>query len=236
MKIMNRNIIELNNLKKKFPGVQALKGIDLNIPEGMITGIVGPNGSGKSTLLKIISGLIVKDSGQVKINRKTLNRHLMQDIAFLPEINHLYRWMKIAEIISFHEDQFVDFSTKKAYELLSFMNLKAEQKINNLSKGMVARLKLILVLSRSAEILILDEPLAGIDPASRERILESLIGEFDSANQSIILATHEIIEAERFLDHVVFMQAGEILLVGNADDLRAEKGNSIRELIGEVFE
>ena len=233
---MNENIIEVSNLKKKFPGVQALKGIDLNIPKGMITGIVGPNGSGKSTLLKIISGLIVKDSGQVKINRKVKNRHLMEDIAFLPEINHLYRWMKISEMVKFHEEQFADFSTKKAGELLGFMNLKAEQKINNLSKGMVARLKLILVLSRSAEILILDEPLAGIDPASRERILETLIGEFDSANQSIILATHEIIEAERFLDHVIFMEAGEIMLEGNADDLRAARGKSIRELIGEVFE
>jgi ABC-2 type transport system ATP-binding protein len=233
---MNENIIEVSNLKKKFPGVQALKGINLNIPEGMITGIVGPNGSGKSTLLKIISGLIVKDEGQVKINRKNKQRHLMQDIAFLPEINHLYRGMRITEMIKFHEDQFTDFSTEKTGELFDFMNLKPEQKINNLSKGMVARLKLILVLSRSAEILILDEPLAGIDPASRERILESLIGEFDSANQSIILATHEIIEAERFLDHVIFMEAGEIILDGNADDLRAEKGKSIRELIGEVFE
>ncbi|RAK08644.1 ABC-2 type transport system ATP-binding protein [Halanaerobium saccharolyticum] len=233
---MNENIIEVSNLKKKFPGVQALKGINLNIPEGMITGIVGPNGSGKSTLLKIISGLIIKDEGQVNINRKNKQRHLMQDIAFLPEINHLYRWMRISEMVKFHEDQFSDFSTKKAEELLDFMNLKLEQKIDNLSKGMVARLKLILVLSRSTKILILDEPLAGIDPASRERILESLIGEFDSANQSIILATHEIIEAERFLDHVIFMEAGEILLDGNADDLRAEKGKSIRELIGEVFE
>ena len=233
---MTENIIEISNLKKKFPGVQALKGIDLKLPQGMITGIVGPNGSGKSTLLKIIAGLIVKDSGQVKIKRGNRNRHLMQDIAFLPEINHLYNWMRISEIIKFHEEQFSDFSVKKANELLDFMNLKVEQKINNLSKGMVARLKLILVLSRSAEILILDEPLAGIDPASRERILESLIGEFDAANQSIILATHEIIEAERFLDHVIFMEAGEILLAENADDLRAAKGKSIRELIGEVFE
>ena len=233
---MNENIIEVSNLKKKFPGVQALKGINLNIPKGMITGIVGPNGSGKSTLLKIISGLIVKDKGQININRKNKDRYLMQDIAFLPEINHLYRWMRISEIIEFHEKQFADFSTQKAKELLDFMNLKVEQKINNLSKGMVARLKLILVLSRSAEILILDEPLAGIDPASRERILESLIGEFNSAKQSIILATHEIIEAERFLDHVIFMEAGKILLERNADDLRAEKGKSIRELIGEVFE
>ena len=233
---MPENIIEIKNLKKKFPGVQALKGIDLNIPAGMITGIVGPNGSGKSTLLKIISGLIVKDSGELALNRKQKQRHLMQDIAFLPEINHLYRWMKISEMIEFHQEQFADFSSEKAEELLSFMNLKTEQKINNLSKGMVARLKLVLVLSRSAEILILDEPLAGIDPASRERILESLIAEFDSGNQSIILATHEIIEAERFLDHVIFMEAGEILLEGNADDLRSEKGQSIRELIGEVFE
>ncbi|MFW6281134.1 MAG: ABC transporter ATP-binding protein [Halanaerobium sp.] len=233
---MTENIIEISNLKKKFPGVQALKGIDLNIPKGMITGIVGPNGSGKSTLLKIISGLIIKDEGQVQINRSHKDRNLMQDIAFLPEINHLYRWMKISDMLKFHKEQFSDFSMKKASELIEFMNLKQEQKINNLSKGMVARLKLILVLSRSAEILILDEPLAGIDPASRERILESLIAEFDSENQSIILATHEIIEAERFLDNVIFMETGEILLAGNADDLRAEKGKSIRELIGEVFE
>ncbi|PUU95185.1 ABC transporter ATP-binding protein [Halanaerobium sp.] len=233
---MNENIIEIKGLKKKFPGVQALKGIDLKIPAGMITGIVGPNGSGKSTMLKIISGLIVKDSGQIKINRKNKEQHLMQDIAFLPEINHLYKWMTIAEMIKFHEEQYSDFSTVKAEELLKFMNLKLEQKINNLSKGMAARLKLVLVLSRSAEVVILDEPLAGIDPASRERILETLIGEFDSENQTIILATHEIIEAERYLDHVIFIENGELLLSGNADDLRAEKGKSIRELIGEVFE
>jgi len=233
---MNEKIIEINDLKKKFPGVQALKGINLNFPAGMITGIVGPNGSGKSTLLKIIAGLIVKDSGQVKINRKNQNRHLMHDIAFLPEINHLYKWMTISEMIKFHQEQYSDFSTDKAKDLLEFMNLNLEQKINNLSKGMAARLKLVLVLSRSAEILILDEPLAGIDPASRERILESLISEFDSENQTIILATHEIIEAERFLDYVIFIEDGKLLLEGNADDLRAEKGHSIRELIGEVFE
>ena len=233
---MNENIIEIKGLKKKFPGVQALNGIDLKIPAGMITGIVGPNGSGKSTMLKIISGLIVKDSGQIKINRKNKEQHLMQDIAFLPEINHLYKWMTIAEMIKFHGEQYSDFSAVKAEELLKFMNLKLEQKINNLSKGMVARLKLVLVLSRSAEVVILDEPLAGIDPASRERILETLIGEFDSENQTIILATHEIIEAERYLDHVIFIKNGELLLSANADDLRAEKGKSIRELIGEVFE
>ena len=233
---MNENIIEVNDLKKKFPGVQALKGLDLNFPAGMITGIVGPNGSGKSTLLKIIAGLIVEDSGQVKINRKNKNRHLMRDLAFLPEINHLYKWMTISEMINFHQEQYSDFSAEKAKELLDFMNLNLEQKINNLSKGMAARLKLVLVLSRSVEILILDEPLAGIDPASRERILESLISEFDSENQTIILATHEIIEAERFLDHVIFIENGKLLLEGNADDLRAAKGKSIRELIGEVFE
>ncbi|MEC9490233.1 MAG: ATP-binding cassette domain-containing protein, partial [Halanaerobiales bacterium] len=123
---MNENIIEVSNLKKKFPGVQALKGVNLNIPQAMITGIVGPNGSGKSTLLKIISGLVVKDEGQVTINRKNKQRHLMQDIAFLPEINHLYRWMRISEMIKFHQEQYSDFSTKKAEELLDFMNLKLE--------------------------------------------------------------------------------------------------------------
>ncbi len=143
---MNDNIIEVAGIKKKFPGVQALKGINLTIPAGKITGIVGPNGSGKSTLLKIMAGIIVKDEGQITINRKNKNRHLMQDIAFLPEINHLYKWMTISEMLKFHQDQYSDFSTDKAKELLEFMNLKLEQKINNLSKGMVARFKLVLVL------------------------------------------------------------------------------------------
>lgn len=233
---MSESVISIKKLSKRYPGVQALDNIDLEFPRGMISGLVGPNGSGKTTLLKIIADLAKKDSGEVNIKRKNSSTHLMEDIAFLPEINHLYKWMNIKEAVNFYSVQFSDFSESKAEELLDFMNLKKEQKIKSLSKGMAARLKLVLTLGRSAPILLLDEPLAGIDPASRSRILESLIGEFDSENQSIILSTHEVIEAEKFFDYVVFLDEGKVVLSGNADDLRAEKGQSIRDLVGEVFQ
>ena len=159
----------------------------------------------------------------------------MDHIAFLPELNHLYDWMTIDQAIKFFDKQYKDFSIQKAEELVEFMNLKFEQKIKTLSKGMVGRLKLILVLARNAPLLILDEPLAGIDPNSRARILESLISEYEADFQSIIISTHEVVEAERFFDHVVFLEEGKVLLDGNTDDLRAERNKSVQELVREVF-
>jgi len=231
---MTETAIEIKNISKKYPGALALDEISVNFPKGQITGLVGPNGSGKSTLLKIITGLVVEDSGQVKINDLE-DKRLMNQIAFLPEINHLYDWMSIKEAINFFSNQYNDFSTKKAEELLDFMNLTLEQKIKALSKGMVARLKLVLVLARRAPLLILDEPLSGIDPNSRARILESLISEYESDFQSIVISTHEVVEAERFFDHVVFLEEGKVLLEGNTDDLRAERNKSVQELVREVF-
>jgi len=195
---MTETAVKVNNLSKQYPGTLALDGLSVEFPKGQITGLVGPNGSGKSTLLKIISGLVVKDSGEVIISDQKEER-LMNHIAFLPELNHLYDWMTIIDSINFFNSQYNDFSTEKAKDLVEFMNLKLEQKIKTLSKGMVARLKLILVLSRNAPVLILDEPLAGIDPNSRARILESLISEYESDFQTIIISTHEVVEAERFL-------------------------------------
>ncbi|MFO7815179.1 MAG: ABC transporter ATP-binding protein [Halanaerobiales bacterium] len=231
---MTESAVEVKNISKKYPGALALDKISVGFPKGQITGLVGPNGSGKSTLLKIITGLVVEDSGQVVINGLE-NRRLMGQIAFLPEINHLYDWMTIKEAINFFANQYKDFSVEKAEELLEFMNLTTEQKIKALSKGMVARLKLVLVLARKAPLLILDEPLSGIDPNSRARILESLISEYESDFQSIVISTHEVVEAERFFDHVVFLEQGKVLLEGNTDDLRAERNKSVQELVKEVF-
>lgn len=231
---MIESAVEVKNISKKYPGALALDEISVGFPKGQITGLVGPNGSGKSTLLKIITGLVVEDSGQVEI-KGLENRRLMDHIAFLPEINHLYDWMTIKEAINFFANQYRDFSVEKAEELLEFMNLTTEQKIKALSKGMVARLKLVLVLARKAPLLILDEPLSGIDPNSRARILESLISEYESDFQSIVISTHEVVEAERFFDHVVFLEEGKVLLEGNTDDLRAERNKSVQELVREVF-
>jgi len=231
---MTEAAVKVSNLSKKYPNALALDNINVEFPEGQITGLIGPNGSGKSTLLKIISGLVVEDSGKVEISRMEA-RKLMDHIAFLPELNHLYDWFTINEAIKFFDAQYDDFSVEKAEELVDFMNLKMEQKIKTLSKGMVGRLKLILVLARRAPLLILDEPLAGIDPNSRARILESLISEYESDFQSIIISTHEVVEAERFFDHVVFLENGRAILKGNTDDLRAERNKSVQELVREVF-
>lgn len=231
---MTESVVKVSNLSKRYPSTLALDDINIEFPKGQITGLVGPNGSGKSTLLKIISGLVIKDQGKVEIRGSETTR-LMDFIAFLPELNHLYDWMTIREIINFFEVQYNDFSIKKAEGLVDFMNLKFNQKIKTLSKGMVGRLKLILVLSRKAPLMILDEPLAGIDPNSRARILESLISEYEADFQSIIISTHEVVEAERFFDHVVFLESGKVILEGNTDDLRADRNQSVQELVREVF-
>src|SRR6056297_504776 len=231
---MTESTVKVSNLTKKYPSALALDKISVEFPKGQITGLIGPNGSGKSTLLKIISGLVVGESGQAEVVNQEEKR-LMDHIAFLPELNHLYDWMTIDQAIKFFDKQYKDFSIQKAEELVEFMNLKFDQKIKTLSKGMVGRLKLILVLARNAPLLILDEPLAGIDPNSRARILESLISEYEADFQSIIISTHEVVEAERFFDHVVFLEEGKVLLKGNTDDLRAERNKSVQELVREVF-
>ncbi|MGM0411437.1 MAG: ABC transporter ATP-binding protein, partial [Bacillota bacterium] len=153
----------------------------------------------------------------------------------LPEINHFYDWMSIKEIINFTDKQFSNFDIEKAKEITDFMNLNEDMKIKELSKGMVGRVKLILAMAREVPLIIMDEPLAGIDPKSRAQILESLISEYNAQTQSIILSTHEVLEAEKFFDYVVFLENGKINLQGNADDLRKEKNKSIQDISREVF-
>ena len=210
--------------------------ISIKYPAGSITGLIGPNGSGKSTMLKSIAGLVKPSSGEISVFGKDPGRKLKEEIAFLPEINYFYKNMSIKAVINLYESQFKTFNKEKAYEILEFMNLKPELKIKNLSKGMVGRVKLTLTMARKVPLIIMDEPLAGIDPKSRSRILEGLISEYNAEEQTIILSTHEVLEAEKFFDYVVFLEHGDVLLQGNADDLRAEHGLSIQDLLKEVFE
>ena len=233
---MPNNVVTVNKLTKKYPGVTALKGINISFPERKITGLIGPNGSGKSTLLRSIAGLTRPSSGEIKVLGEKINRNLKEKIAFLPEINHFYDNMSIKKAINLTASQFVNFDPEKALEIVEFMDLNLDSKIKNLSKGMVGRVKLVLTLARKVPLIIMDEPLAGIDPKSRARILESLISEYNAEEQSVILSTHEVLEAERFFDNVVFLEKGEIKLEGNADDLRSEYNKSIQDLAKEVLE
>lgn len=228
--------VDIKNMVKNYPGVKALKGIDVKFPAGNITGLIGPNGSGKSTLLKSIVGLVKPSAGEIRIFGELPGRKIKEQIAFLPEINYFYKGMSIQRVINLYESQFQSFNKDKAMEILDFMNLKPDTRIKNLSKGMVGRVKLTLTMARQVPLIIMDEPLAGIDPKSRSRILEGLISEYNAEEQTIILSTHEVLEAEKFFDYVVFLEFGDVLLQGNADDLRAENGLSIQDLLKEVFQ
>ncbi len=227
--------VEIKNLVKKYPGVNALKGVDINFPAGKITGLIGPNGSGKSTMLKSIAGLARPSEGEISVFAEKPHWKLKERIAFLPEINYFYKNYTIGRMLKLYQSQFNTFSQEKALELLDFMNLKPGLIIKNLSKGMVGRLKLVLTMARQVPLIIMDEPLAGIDPKSRSRILEGIINEYNAEEQTIILSTHEVLEAERFFDFVIFLENGEVKLQGDADDLRAEHNKSIQDLVKEVF-
>lgn len=231
-----KTAVEIKNLVKKYTGVTALKGVDVSFPAGKICGLIGPNGSGKSTMLKTIAGLVQPDSGDVLVLGERPGRKTKNITTFLPEINHFYRGMTIRQVINLYESQFTNFNREKAMEILDFMNLKPEARIKNLSKGMVGRVKLTLTMAREVPLIVMDEPLAGIDIKSRSRILEGLISEYDAEKQTIILSTHEILETEKFFDYVIFLERGEIKIQGYADDLREEHGMSIEDLAKEVFE
>ncbi len=225
----------IKNLTKKYPKVEALKGLDLTLSKGQICGLLGPNGSGKSTLLKSVVGLIKPDNGFIEIFGKSPSRHTKAMIAFVPEIDSLYRWMTIDQTIKFISSFYDDWEVERERELLDFMRLERDKKVSSLSKGMRARLKLILALARTAPLILLDEPFSGIDPASRDRIVEGIIRQFKSEDQTMIISTHSLGDTEQLFDSVIFLDEGIISLQGNAEDLRLQHGKSINDLFKEVF-
>lgn len=227
--------LAVQDLRKRYPGTEALKGIDFTLPTGEICGLLGPNGSGKSTLLKCIVGLIQADGGTIEILGQKPSRHTKGQIAFVPEIDNLYRWMTVQEAINFTSTFYSDWQSERAVELVEFMRLEPDKKINSLSKGMRARLKLILALARRAPLILLDEPFSGIDPSSRDRIVEGIVREFKSDEQTMIISTHAVGDTEQLFDSVIFLDEGVVSLQGNAEDLRMNRGKSINDLFKEVF-
>lgn len=234
MSITDQALI-ISNLRKKYPKVEALKGVDLALPQGEIWGLLGPNGSGKSTLLKCIIGLVKPDGGEIRILGQVPSRRTKAQIAFVPEVENLYRWMTVRQAIDFTASFYEDWDEGRIPGLLEFMGLDPDKKVSSLSKGMRARLKLILALARKAPLLLLDEPFSGIDPASRDRIVEGIVRQFKSEEQSMIISTHAVGDTEQLFDGVVFLDEGTVSLQGNAEDLRDQYGKSINDLFKEVF-
>ena len=231
---MGENILECRNLVKSYGNKVALEGIDLSMKRGRIVGLLGPNGSGKSTLIKLANGLLTPTSGELLINGNKPGIETKKIVSYLPERTYLADWMKVSDIINFFKDFYEDFNVEKAYDMLSKLNINANDKLKTMSKGTKEKVQLILVMSREAELYFLDEPIAGVDPAARDYIIKTIIKNY-SDTSSILIATHLIQEIENICDEVIFLSKGEVVLQGNVDEIREEKGKSIDALFREVF-
>jgi len=229
-----KNIVEIKNLTKKYSNKIALNNISLNIEEGKVVGILGPNGSGKTTLIKILTGLLRQTSGEVLIDGHKIGVYTKRVVSYLPDRNFLYKWMKIKDALDFFKDFYSDFDEAKFEELLEFMKLDKNMKIDTLSKGMHEKLNLSLVLSRNAKLYVLDEPIAGVDPVARDQILNAIINNYNEKS-SMIITTHLVRDMENILDEVVFLKEGNVILQGGAEDLREERGKQIDDIYKEIF-
>ncbi|WMJ80015.1 ABC transporter ATP-binding protein [Clostridium sp. MB40-C1] len=229
------NVLQVKDLSKSYFTKKALKSVNLELEKGKILGLLGPNGSGKTTFLKIAAGILRKSGGEIFIGGEKPGVKTKAIVSYLPDRNYLYKWMTIKDAVELFKDFYEDFDEKKCEELLKFMKLEKELKVTALSKGMMEKLNLSLVLSRNAKLYILDEPLGGVDPVAREQILDAIVNVYNE-EASMIITTHLVKDIERIFDDVAFIKDGEIILNGNAEDLRSEKGKSIDELYREVFQ
>ena len=228
------NLIEIKDLTKSYGKKQALKDINLTIEPGNIYGLLGPNGSGKTTLIKIINNLLTPTSGEIKIKGNTPGIESKKIISYLPERTYLNMNFKVKEVLDYFEDFYDNIKRKKALTLLRKLNINPEDKLKTMSKGTKEKVQLILVMSRKADLYILDEPIGGVDPASRDYILETILSNFDN-KASMIISTHLIQDIESILDNVIFINKGKIILNDKADNIRTERNQTIDQVFREEF-
>lgn len=227
-------LLECKNVTKKFDKKVVLDNINLKIEKGKIYGLLGKNGVGKSTLIKLINDLLTLDEGEILFKGKPIGVFSKSHISYLPERTYLDKDMKVESVIKYFEEFYEDFNTKKAYKLLKDLDLDKDKKISKMSKGMQEKLQLILVMSREADLYILDEPLGGVDPATRDYILDTILSNFKEGS-SVIISTHLISDIERILDNVIFIDKGKIVLTEDADKLREKEKSSIDEIFRRSF-
>ena len=230
----NMKLLEINNLNKSFDNKVILKDINLNIKSGKIIGLLGKNGAGKTTLIKLINDLLTPTSGEILIKENKVGVETKKIVSYLPERTYLNKQMKVSEVIAYFKDFYEDFDEKKAKKLLEDLDLDINQSLTKMSKGMQEKVQLVLVMSRNADLYILDEPLGGVDPATRDYILDTILSNF-SENASVIISTHLISDIERILDEVIFIDKGKIVLQSDADKLRKKENGSIDEIFRRMF-
>lgn len=228
-------LLKVEHLSKRYLRTRALNDVSLEIRRGTITGLLGPNGSGKSTLLKCIAGLCRPSSGKILINGREPGILTKRQVAYLPEVDPVYPWMTARQAIEFVKSFYDDWDNDKEATILELARIDADMPVKAMSKGQKARLRLVLTLSRNAPLILLDEPLSGIDPPSRSKVLNAIISGYRETEQAVLLATHEVSEAESIFDRVIFLHEGEIRLMGDAEEIRKQHNSSIQGLLEEVY-
>lgn len=231
---MNTNL-NIFGLTKYFGNQVALDDIHLEVQPGRIAGLMGPNGAGKTTMLKTIMQIYKPDAGNIIFNGVPLNHNTRQEIAYMPDKNHLFKWMRVRDAVHYYRDMFTDFDPKKAVELCDFLKINPQGRVYTLPSGMLERVLIMLTFSRRAKLYLLDEPIGGIDPLARQKILQTILSSMNEES-SVLLATHLVNEVETILDDVLFLNNGRILAADSAENIREQRGQSIMDYYLEVFE
>ena len=227
-------VLECSHVTKWFGSKKALSDISLQILPGRITGLLGPNGSGKTTLIKLAGGLLTPTEGTITVCGSSIGPETKLRVSYLPDRNYLNSWMKVSQIVDLFADFYFNFDRNKAHEMLKRLAIDPNMKLKNLSKGTKEKVQLILVMSRSADLYLLDEPIGGVDPAARDYILHTIVTNYNEQG-SILISTHLISDIEKILDEVIFIKDGKIVLHESCDQLRDESGKSIDGYFREEF-
>ena len=227
-------ILTCKGLSKRFGGTQALDQVALSIEPGRIVGLLGPNGSGKTTLIKLANGLLTPSEGELRVCGLLPGKESHACVSYLPERTAIPTWMSVTQLLDFYQDFYADFRRDAAEEMLSHLNIPPKQRIKQMSKGTREKVQLIMVMSRAAKLYLLDEPIGGVDPATRDYILSTIIGNYNP-DAAVVISTHLISDVEKVLDDVVFINQGRVMLQTSVDQIREEKGMSVDALFREVF-
>ena len=228
------NILELNHISKSYGKKMALQDVTFEVAPGRIVGLLGSNGSGKSTLMKLIAGLLHPSSGSIQVTGIPVGMETKSLVSFMPDKPLTESWMKVRDAIAYYRDFYADFDQEKAREMLDFMKLAEGERVKNLSKGMNERLQLTLALSRKARLYLLDEPIGGVDPVARGKILDAIVKFYDE-DSSLIISTHLLNDIERIFDEVIFIREGQMVLREEVETLRLQNGKSVDEMFKEVY-
>ncbi len=229
------NLVEITHLTKVYDKKNlAVNDLNLCLSRGKIIGLLGPNGSGKTTLIKMLNGLLIPTSGTILINGMEVGVETKAHVAYLPDRTYLSGGQKISEILDYFSDFYKDFSRERALEMLKSLDITPDRKMNTLSKGTKEKVQLILVMSRQADLYVLDEPIAGVDPAARDYILNTIINNYNP-DATVLISTHLISDIEKVLDEVVFLKYGQLVLHTSVDDIREKYGKSVDAYFREVF-